>query len=252
MPESYEIPWDMSKQKDPVRALRRAVTARAIQGEADPVWQPWRRGFPRAWGFSSSRCVFIHLSFLYGALPFSSPKQPLWECRSTSNSCFFTSHLCVCDFPVDDQNALSLNLFVFGDCASPTFLKSWQTQGTSAMVTLWKSLLMLLTFENLSGLYKEWNIRSLGQLEPISMYCPEKDRAVSRIRTGHTWESPGSLFQSWGWCCIFFPTCCPVDKKFSPGMAIRSAWICVGVWDPEEGGLCSLPQILSDCMVAIS
>lgn len=72
------------------------------------------------------------------------------------------------------------------------------------------------------------------------MYSPGKDRAISRIRTGYTWESSDPLFQSRGWHCIFFSTYCPTEKKFSSLMAVKSTWMCVYVWGWEGREACAV------------
>lgn len=97
MSVSYEIPWVMSNQKVPVRVLRQAVTARC---HSKRDWSCEAALGERSFlclgpHLSSTCCIFLHLSLLFGALPVSSPSLRV-PVQSVALASLLPTSLCVC------------------------------------------------------------------------------------------------------------------------------------------------------------
>ena len=96
MPKSCETSWVMSSQKDPVKALRGAVSGQC-HSRTGRSWEAALVQRPHWTWASAAHAVFLFI-FLFSMKHhlLAAPKQPLWECLSTNSSCCFTVCVCVC------------------------------------------------------------------------------------------------------------------------------------------------------------
>lgn len=123
---------------------------------------------------------------------------PLWDYQFNQKLLLlYFPPLCMCEiFLVDDQNALSLKLFVLGMYLTHLFGNPGRLRRLcySYIMEIIANIINIL--KTCQACAKNETLRSSGQLEPVCMFSPRKDRAVSTIRTGYIWELPGCLFQS--------------------------------------------------------